>query len=162
MKRLLVVVFALALMSSYAFAQASADGEGMAQAEIIQVLKITKEADLSFGKIVQPTAGGSVSVAAVDGALNAGTLTHLDGEARGEFLVEGQKDTDVSVSVTPNVTLNGNPSGTMSATLNTSPASTLRLDASGEGDVFVGGVLTVGNSQPVGAYEADFTVTVSY
>lgn len=154
----------LALVASPAAHAVTADGTGTAN--IVAPLAIANTAGLRFGDIAPDVNNsGTVEIETDDDKVCAANLTCFNTSPTGAaaFDVTGADGVSYDITVPANVTLAG--AGTaagqnMTATLVGSKASgTL---ASGADSFTVGGTLTVGANQTVGAYSGTFTVTVEY
>ena len=166
MKKLigLLVVFAVATTMSYAATVSSNAGE--AKAKIIQAptLAHVNNAALDFGVIVKSGSAGTVTLEAVASPTAAftGGLTAADGGVSSDhFTLTGlDAGTTYSIGVPANFTISDGDSHTMTVTPSVSPSSVSSTAA--DQDIYVGGVLSVAADQAVGAYQGNYTVTVTY
>ena len=155
-------------------AHAQSTDQGAAQARVVQGLNITKVDDLAFGQIVAGDAGGTVTINSATGnATQLGGARMLPSTRhRGKFTSNAQLGVLFIINGDPAVTLVRNGGGgSMTATLNYSPASgiglvgliTVNLVAiSPTQEIDVGGTLTVAGNQPPGDYSGTFDVTITY
>lgn len=168
MKKLigLLVVFAVAATMSYAAENVTAQGQ--AKAKIIQAATLTHvdNAALDFGTLVADADGGTVtlSAAASPTVTDEGVQRVGSGATTDHFTLGGlDSATTYTLSVQSPVTITkagGGPetmsvAPTLSETTVTNPAQATR-------DIYVGGVLTIGNNQAAGNYSGNYTVTVTY
>ena len=147
--------------ASMAFAGSGnpASDTAQASATVISPLTVTKQADLAFGKIVEPTSGsGTASVAANSGgALTLSGVTAPGGQTvtAAHFTVTGDGTTAWTASVTAptSLTSGGNsiPFAVSTSTLTGSPA-----------DVYVGGTITVASTTVPATYTGTITVSAQY
>ena len=161
MKKLLILTALVSLFAFGAFAQATDTEITQANANIIGSIALTRTAHLNFGDIVANAAGTVIVDTA--GARTASGPGLAGGTASAAaFDVAGQSGKTYVVGVpTSAVTINGPSSSTMTVTAFTVSAGPYTL--TGGADTFtVGGTLTVGASQTIGAYTGNFNVTVSY
>ena len=166
MKNLKLAFAALAIASlSTPLAHATtADGTG--SANIVAPLALSNTAGLRYGDSAPTVSSSGVVTIETDDNQVCGTgLTCFTTSPIGAaaFAVTGFEDAMYDITVPADVTLNGTGSASgesMLATLTGSKASgTL---TSGADSFTVGGALTVGANQAVGAYSGTFTVTVEY
>lgn len=139
-----------------------------ATARIITPLNISAgNSGLRFGEIVADASNnGTVTIAASNGQETCTTVQCLTSDrGAAAFNVTGEAQKTFTVSVPNSVTLNGteasNTGQSMSSTLVASTA-TETLDNNGAASFNVGGTLTVGAAQAVGAYSGSFVVTIDY
>lgn len=156
-KTLILFAAVVAFGGIYTYA---ATASGTASAEIIAPLAVTKTQDIDFGKMMQPAGAETVKVTAA-GAVS-GASVHLGGAQNGSFSIQGQPETDVTVSIGA-ATLTNSASDTMTMNNYTfSKAATHALDATGKSTVNFGADLSVAAAQPVGEYSGPFTINVIY
>ena len=165
MKKLFGLVMVLMFAAVMSHAVVTLTAEGTAKAKIIQAATFTHAsgAALDFGTIIPGANEGTVTLSAV------ATPTPLDNQIGGrasasvssDHFVLGNLDTGVTyhVSVPASVTIANANSDTMSVALTGSATDVTGVTSK---DIYVGGVLTVRASQPAGAYEGQYTVTVTY
>jgi hypothetical protein len=165
MKKIYLLALVVLGFSADSFAQTSATAT--ATATIITPIGIANNADLSFGNIaVNPTAaGGSVTLPAsinpartVTGGVTLPTISGTVQAAK--FTVTGSGSTAYSISI-PAISLS-NGTNSMALVPNCSTSLTTGALSGGTETFYVGGVLTVGATQAVGAYTGTVTVTVNY
>ena len=152
MKRILLVSAAVmaAAFASPVSAQDSDSATADGSTTIIQPLTISKDADLSFGRIVKPTTGtGTVTIADSGDAVTAGSgAVALTGIAtsRAKFTIDGEGGQGITITVPSSFDLEN---GT---------------DTIGDGTraLNVGGSFSLPASVSTGEYTGDFTVTVAY
>lgn len=154
----------------------AATSTGQAKVAIVPPLTLVNTTDLAFGSIVPSTTGGTVTINEASGArTSAGGVTPVGG-GFGAATFIGNTGPNLFVHVgldSPTVTLNrSGGGGSMNATLvlEAIPITIFgnaqdRYILLGNQNVFtihVGGTLTVGANQAVGAYSGTFTVTADY
>ena len=161
MKKLILLSALAAFYGSHAYAQQSASATGTAKVKIVKPIAISEQRQLNFGAVYSDSDGGTITIA----NSSAGTPTFsglaedsASGEtpASGHFSITAEGARSYNISVDSTVTLSGTGSD-MTATL--SPSAT---SASGDSDLYVGGVLTVAGNQAAGDYTGTYNVTVAY
>lgn len=164
-KSILTVIVMLSLTAT-TFAQTSASAT--ATATILTPIAITKDIDMNFGNLAVNNTAGTV-ILAPDGTrtatagvtflpTNPGTVTAA------AFTVTGLADATYSITLPSGATTLTSAGNTMTVdTWTSSPTPTGTLTGGSE-EVYVGGTLNVGASQPAGIYISGtpFTVTVNY
>ena len=171
MKRILLVSAAVmaAAFASPVSAQDSDSATADGSTTIIQPLTISKDADLSFGRIVKPTTGtGTVTIAASCDAVTAGSgAVALTGIAtsRAKFTIDGEGGQGITITVPSSFDLE-NGTDTITVTLDPDRPASDTLDGTLGGDgtraLNVGGSFSLPDSVSTGEYTGDFTVTVAY
>ena len=155
------ITFALfALIAGTSFAQNSANAEASTFAEIVEPLKIVKNNDLDFGRIIGGTAGGgTVTISAEDGATRTigAALDAPGGNIQAAEFSITSSDYTYGITMT-----NTDLTATGLTNMEFSPVSSLGSSSTGDKTLYVGGALTVGSDQEAGEYEGTVTVTVSY
>ena len=165
MKKLfgLVMVFMFAAVMSHAVGPVTV--EGTAKAKIIQAATFShpEGAALDFGTIIQGETDGTVTLPAVD------TPTAQDRQIGGRtsasvssdhFVLDNlDKGVVYDVSVPASVTIKNANHDTMLVRLT---GSATKVTGVTSANIYVGGELTVSSTQPVGAYEGQYSVTVTY
>jgi hypothetical protein len=159
---------ALTLSAAILPALAASD-TGTATVTILRPITVTKNTDLRFGTVVEPSSGSATVRIDATGART--TTLDVGGAAFGvsDFTVAGEGGQAVAVSVPATFPINKGPDSltvtTTAAgdTLNTG-AQTLSgsLGSPGVLDVRVGGQITVQSTTNSGTYSGVFTVTASY
>jgi hypothetical protein len=159
-------VAATAIASS-AFAQASATTSANASVAITAVIDVKKDADLTFGRVIRPTAGNTTvyTVSETNGQASTaggnGTFTTGGGTpGRAAFTVNGDGGQAFNISSDPSVTAGGvtinlvksGASGTLDGT----------VGATGTATFGVGGNVTLDSTAAPGVKSGSFNVTVSY
>lgn len=164
MKKIVLAAFAAAV----AFPAAAAPGDtattqGQATAEIVAPIAITHDAgaSLNFG-VMTAGDGGTVTVTSAGaGSVSSGNVFMVDGTgiAADAFTVTGGANRDFNIATTGGSVTSG--ANSMSFTTSASAASGT-LSGAGTASFTVGGVLTVGASQPAGVYSGSYDATVNY
>lgn len=150
-------------------AQASASAPTTATTTIIQPISIAKSTDLSFGRIVRPTAGTStVTVSAADntrglsgtgdGVLAGGTVT------RAAYTVTGEPGVGFSITLSgsPITLTRASGTETLSVALVRSAETDTLAAGTGTKVIGVGGSVDVTSATVSGTYNGSFTVTTAY
>ncbi len=162
--KLALAAMAIAAVSAPIAHAVTADGTGTAN--IVAPLAISNSAGLRFGDIApNVSAAGVVTIATDDTKTCAAALTCFTTSTTGAaaFTVSGFSGAAYDITVPATVQLDGQGPATgqsMSASLTGSKASGTLVG--GTDSFTVGGALTVGANQAVGAYSGTFTVTVEY
>lgn len=156
-----ITLLACILFTGISFAQGKADATATTAAEIVEPIKIEKDRDLNFGRIIGGTAGGgTVTIDAtdtgdrtIDSDLNApgGTINSAKFTITASDNAYGIDLDATDLTATGLTTMPFNPA----------PSIT---DATTTGDqtLYVGGALTVGVDQEAGTYGGTVKVTVTY
>ncbi|QOY93891.1 DUF4402 domain-containing protein [Massilia sp. UMI-21] len=162
---------ALALaMGTAAGSALAANATATSTSTVVTPISITKGADLSFGSFASSAAGGTVTVTPGGTRSVSGGVTAAGGTASAaRFDVSG------SGSLTYSIVLGGDASlsdgsnsmaftsiSDLSASASTSGNVSSGTLSAGAQSIFVGGILTVGASQPAGTYTGSVTATVEY
>ena len=168
-----ILKLAMAVMATFAIVGGahaqSNSASNSAAATIFEPLVVTAGDPLLFGGIVSPPAAGTVEVAAATGArtpTGVVLVPSLPGQAA-TFDILGQALATYEISASDaSVTLTSGPNS-MTATLNYISANggtfpNFGLDGAGADTVNVGGVLSVGATQPAGVYSGLFTLEANY
>jgi hypothetical protein len=162
---LLASLFVMTLATQQLSAQNDASVAANAKATILNGLKIVKNADLQFGKIV---AGSTVSKVQIqtDGSrtISSGDVvlfnTGSDHQAA-RFTLTGTATRPYSLDLPTNVTLTG-PSGSSPMTVVGFVHNATGTLSSSSEEFAVGATLNVGANQTAGEYTGTFTVTAAY
>lgn len=172
MKKLSLLALGAMLLSSTAVFASNSDTDNVQiLAEIVEGLTVEGKRALDFGKIIKPSAVGTVKVG-TGGArtVPTGALTVFDTATSGLFTVSGEPGKVVSISTTnATETISNGGGATMSvgsfeiASDGSYAAGSLTLNSTdGEESVYVGGTLSVGASQASGQYSGTVTLQASY
>lgn len=171
MKRILLTSGAIlaAALTTPAFAQDSDSADADGSTTIIQPLTITKDADLSFGRIVKPSSGtGTVTIAdsadTVSAASGAVALTGI-ATSRAKFTIDGEGAQGITITVPASFDLeNGAESITVTLDADRPASDTLSGTLGGDGTraLNVGGSFSLPDDAATGEYTGQFTVTVAY
>jgi hypothetical protein len=132
-------------------------------------MSMTKNSDLSFGRIVRPLSGsGSVSLAATNNGRTSTNVVWMTTPAstRANYTVTGEGGKAISISV-PATFVMQNPLGnTITVTTNSnivaSPTLSSIAGQTGTYSFYVAGGFPVNSTTASGAYTGTFTVTASY
>ena len=165
MKKIFVLIILFSGIMASSFAQVTIPAS--ATAKIVTPITINKILDMSFGNIaVNPTApGGTVTLPASSpatrtftGGISFPTVTDVVQAAK--FTVNGEGTSAYSIAIPGTITItSGSNNMTIVPVSNPSGSGAL---VGGTQDIYVGGTLTVGATQPVGVYTGTFNLTVNY
>ncbi len=163
---------AVLLISPSAFAQSTATATATGSTTIVRPIAITKNVDLSFGRIVRPASGtGTVTIANSADVVSAGSgAVALSGvtTTRAKFTLDGEGGQAVSISIPTSfdMALSSDATKKIIVTLSPDLASSIALSnalgSSGTQALYVGGNFSLPASQANGAYTGTFDVTVAY
>lgn len=175
MKMLVGATAALALtvLAVPAFAQSTASASGSGTATIIRGLSVTNNANMAFGTIVRPSAGGNsvaVSTAGARSITGGGDAVALGSTSASAavFTVAGEGGQSISVGVPASFSmLNGSDSllvTTSNDLVGSASAQLLSGSLGGSGSlvVKVGGSFPVTTTTATGTYTGSFTVSSNY
>jgi spore coat protein U-like protein len=158
---------ALSTLSMNAHAQNVATGTATGSVTIVRPITITNTAGLQFGKLAQPAGAATVTVtpAGVVSRSGVGTVGSQTTSAAA-FNVGGDGAAVFAINV-PSGTFNmlAGTSGTILVSTSLSAATgTLSgsTGSAGSTSFTVGGIMTLGAAQALGAYSGTFNVTVTY
>jgi hypothetical protein len=144
---------------------------GTAQATVLRPLSLSKNFDLSFGTIIQPSSGsGSVTLNASDASLEVtGTgarALNAPAATLAEYSVTGEGGQSFSIDVDIETPFNMTGPGSLPVTLNTDADATPILSgaAGSEGSYSfrVGGSFPISDDTPPGVYSGNFVAMVLY
>lgn len=131
---------------------------------IVTGVALTKDADLDFGTVSQPTNGGDLTVAPGGTTSVTGDVVAPSTVTAAAFSATGQASTNVTITLPADGTVTM-VSGANSIAVNgfqhdagASPA----LDASGVLSFNVGATATIAGGQATGTYTGSFSVDVNY
>ena len=171
-KKLLLLIFCIVLLSGLSVPKATAQASVTAQAfaEIIAALTATETAQLNFGRFSPETQGGKV-VLTPDGVRTAQGSVVLGGGAHNSasFYITGEYDATFSITLPagPAVLTNTLNAKTMQVSdWQSYPAPGIGVGKLNGGamTVHIGAVLNVGdmNANPVGIYAGTYAITFAY
>lgn len=157
------LAIALTAISGLSGAAHAASDSTTAGARIVNSLSVIKTADLEIGKIVPAQQGGVIKIGATGTVECDATLTCLDESiSPATFSVQGQAGYAYAVTL-PNEIVMSNGNTQLRVTSVTSSVGTSGLlDASGLGELSVGGSVQVGEQQETGSYSGQFHITLEY
>jgi hypothetical protein len=173
MKKTLAIALAVAGLagSGAAFAQSadSASATADSSVTIIRPLTMTKDADLVFGRVVQPRSGSDTVTLANTGnsVSTGGSAVVLGGitTSRAVFTVSGEGGQAVGVTIPSSFNLTKGSDSiavTLLPDVGTSVTLSNALAAAGSKTINVGGSFSLSSTQASGAYAGTFTVSVAY
>ena len=158
-------VVALLAIASPSLAQNTATGSASAAVTVARPITITKNTDLSFGRVVPDasTAGTVVIGTGADTAtpttvhmVTGGTIT------RAKFTVGGEGGQAYSIALPGSALSLGGPTVDTWTTDVASPVISGTLGSAGTQIFYVGATLHVPANQAAGSYTGSFNVTVTY
>jgi len=160
MKKITFILFALIAGTTFAQTGGTDNASAVVSADIVSVISITKDVDLNFGKVISDVAGGTVIIGTDD--TRSGTADYVTvgaSPSAASFTIDAETGYTYSISIV-GTDLTG-PGTAMPIVYDPS------LPAAGnEGgtatNLLIGGTLTIGASQTVGAYASTVDVTVAY
>jgi hypothetical protein len=138
-------------------------GSAAAQAKVEGALSLSKQSDLSFGRVVLLT--GQSGTATWAAATQAWTLTGaiaMTTHTIGQFTVTGTPSQAINFTIPSTITLSNGHGSTLPVTVSTTGQGTQLIAAGGTFVFYVGGQISFTSSTPTGAYTANFTVGVNY
>ncbi|HZL10433.1 MAG TPA: DUF4402 domain-containing protein [Prolixibacteraceae bacterium] len=172
MKKVLLLIFTVALLSGLTIQKANAQASVTAQAtaEVIAALTATETSQLNFGRFSPESQGGKVIVTP-EGVRTAEGTVALGGGAHqsASFYITGEYDATFTITLPDGsvVLTNVLNSRTMQVSdWKSYPPAGMGVGKlpGGETTVRIGAVLVVGNmnSNPVGVYSGTYAITFSY
>lgn len=160
--------------ASYTLTLTPSNGNGVSRtgtgvATVRRSLRLTKNSDLKFGRIVRPSSGTStISVSPITGLRSiTGTAVGIADPAPSwaYYTVNGEGGQTISVTVPASVSMTG-PGGGITVNLTTFKPAPVQLSGSANSDgmyeFWVGGNFTLDSTAASGAYSGAFNVTVAY
>lgn len=160
--------------ASYILTLTPSNGNGVSRtgtgvATVRRSLRLTKNSDLKFGRIVRPSSGTStISVSPITGLRSVtGTAVGLAEPAASwaSYTVNGEGGQTISISIPATVSMTG-PGGGVTVNLTSFKPPPQQLSGSpnsdGVYDFWVGGNFTLDSTAVSGAYSGAFNVTVAY
>jgi spore coat protein U-like protein len=171
---LAMAAFALAAGAPAIAQPGDADASvGTATVSVVEPIGIQRVADLRFGRIIQPTANGTLTLA-FDGTLTeaggvvglSSTPQAINGRGPGAFAVFGDPNRRF-IAFMPNSTVITSGANAMvvnqfQANPGGFPGIFRRFDANGFAPLFIGGRLNINANQATGTYTGTYDVTVLY
>lgn len=139
----------------------AATANAEARARVLRALTLANNnRPLNFGAVVSTASAGDITIS--PGGIRScdATISCSGTVAAAQFDLTGTATEVVTIDAQPSVTLTSG-ANSMSATLLES-AATATLDATGAAAFSVGGTLTVAANQAEGVYTGNFTVTANY
>ncbi|HHV04043.1 MAG: DUF4402 domain-containing protein [Bacteroidales bacterium] len=141
-----------------------------ATAELVEALSATEVNQLNFGRFIAGESGGTIVIAnTAAGTVNVtGTVATIGGgsPSSASFSITGRANAEVTVSLPADGAVNlthtasGNAMNVASFSVSDSSPT---LSATGEATIYVGGTLTVPNTDiSKGIYTGTYTVTFAY
>lgn len=172
MKKVILLIFSIALLSGLTVRKANAQASVSAHvnAEVIQALTAKETAELNFGRFSPETTGGEVKVSAA-GVRSASGKVALGGGTHNSasFYITGQYEATVTITLPsePAILTNSLSAKTMEVSnWESDPPAGLASGKllNGELAVNVGASLKVGTmtENPVGLYAGTYSITFAY
>lgn len=149
--------------AAYSVTAGSGMGSAAAQAKVEGALSISKQSDLSFGRVV--LLAGQSGTATWSAANQAWTLTGaiaMTTHTIGQFTVTGTPSQAINFSIPSTITLSNGHGNTLPVTVSTTGQGTQLIGSLGTFVFYVGGQISFSSSTPTGAYTANFTVSANY
>ena len=172
MKRVILMIFSIALLSGIPFnkAKAQANVSAHATAEVIQALTATETAELNFGRFSPETVGGEVKLTDQGVRSSSGTVALSGGTHNAaSFYITGQYNSTVSITLPSGSAILTNQASAKTMEVynwESNPTAGLGTGVLNNGSlaVNVGATLKVGNmiDNPVGIYTGTYAITFSY
>ncbi|MDB5418284.1 MAG: hypothetical protein JWP50_1703 [Phenylobacterium sp.] len=149
--------------AAYTVTAGSAAGSAAAQAKVEGALSLSKQSDLSFGRVVLLT--GQSGTATWAAATQAWTLTGaiaMTTHTIGQFTVTGTPTQAINFTIPSTISLTNGLGGALPVTVSTTGQGTQLINSAGNFVFYVGGQISFTSSTPTGAYTANFPVGVNY
>lgn len=138
-------------------------GGASARATVEDPLSMSKNSDLSFGRLVLLTGqSGAATWAAADQSWTVTGATAMGSRAIGKFTVTGTASQAINFSVPSSITMTNGHGDTLPITVSTTAQGTQLIGTNGQFIFYVGGQISYSSSTPTGAYTATFTVSANY
>jgi Mat/Ecp fimbriae major subunit len=155
---------AIAAVAMTAGTAHAASATGTAKAKILRQIVLEKTSDLEFATVISGANASTVAVSTAGARTCGANLTCTGTATAANFDIKGSNNAVVLVGGDSSVTLNGDVSGTMTASLSYSATSVTLTQGPGTvgGSFQVGGTLSVGANQDSGNYQGTFNVTANY
>jgi hypothetical protein len=145
---------------------------GNADVSVVEPIGVQPVADLRFGRTIQPTTGGTLTVTQTGAVTETGGVTGnaistpqtVNGRGPGAFAVFGDPNRFFLLFL-PNSTTVSNGTATMTVDqfrANTGIFGLQRFNNTGYAPILVGARLSIDANQQVGSYSGQYTVTVLY
>ncbi|MFC3070199.1 DUF4402 domain-containing protein [Phenylobacterium soli] len=138
-------------------------GSAAGRATVEDPLSMSKNSDLSFGRLVLLTGqSGAATWAAADQSWTVTGATAMGSRAIGKFTVTGTASQAINFSVPSSITMTNGHGDTLPITVSTTAQGTQLIGTNGQFIFYVGGQISYSSSTPTGAYTATFTVSANY
>jgi len=161
MKKITFILFALITGTTFAQPNNGTDNaKATATADVVSVIKIVKDVDLNFGKIITGTAG-DVVIATTGTRTGTADIVTSTTTTAAKFSITAEQDYTYSMGIA-GTDLTG-PSGSNDIGVTYNPTLSASGNTGGtDTELLIGGTLTVVATQAVGAYAGEVVVTVAY
>ena len=169
MKKLLAtsVVAIMAVLSTGARAESTAEGHGDAKAKLATGVSVTQKQEMDFKTLTRTSVdvAGEVVLAADTGVITTPTGVSSSGTGdSGVMTISGAPNTEIATIEYEDAVLNDGNGNELTVSIQ-GPASTT-LAADGKADIKLGGTLTLNGQEPDGDYTTangtSYKVTVTY
>lgn len=144
----------------------SVTAEGGGQVVVQAPLSIVEDIEMDFGTVIPPAAGENITIPKNSDTISCPTSTCFGSTNRGKFLVNGVNGTTVNISYVSGTLSDGTNSITLDVSSATIDNEGSLLITGTDTPLYVGGILEIGASQPVGTYNASngtpYQVTIDY
>ena len=149
----------------------SATYTGSVEISVVQPVNIQRVADLRFGRIIQPSSDGTLTIGWNGSVSSSGSLDTdmttpqvINGRGPAAFVLFGDPNRRFHVFIPKKITISNGTSTMVVDKIekNAGPPGWSYLNATGFYPLFVGGTLNVTASQQVGSYSGTFDITVKY
>jgi len=142
---------------------------GVAQATVVQPIRIVAVNPLRFGQIARPSTAGTIVMSplgvrtATGGLLPSTAIVQTIARGPGSFTVTGDPNRTFRLTLPGgNVTLRAGTQTLRMSAMRSSIAGTPRLSAAGTYAFTVGATLNLAANQAIGTYSGTYTATVVY
>jgi hypothetical protein len=149
--------------AAYSVTAGSGVGSGAAQTKVEGALSISKQSDLSFGRVVLLTGqSGTATWAAANQAWTLTGAIAMTTHTIGQFTVTGTPSQAINFGIPSTITLSNGHGNTLAVTVSTTGQGTQLIGSLGTFVFYLGGQISFSSSTPTGAYTANFAVSVNY
>lgn len=161
MKKITFILFALIAGTAFAQEGATSTATATVSADIVSTINITKDVDLNFGKVISDTSGGTVIIDTdSERTGTANIVTVGTSPTAAKFSINAETGYTYSISI-EGTDLTG-AGADMPVNYNRISLPLAGNMGGTDTELFIGGTLTVGANQAVGAYSGTLDVTIAY
>ena len=160
MKKLIILIVAIAAFGTTSFAQQSVTAN--ATATLITPLTLTDVRTLDFGTAASTTSASTVIIAATSAGARSGTANLISSAvgASAKFHVVGTANATYTFTHDAGTTMTGPASGVTVSAI--TALYTGNLGAGNAEDIYVGATLNIPANQVAGSYTGTYNVSVAY